>query len=173
MKRILWRIRRDSGEWSDWYEYVTTYNIGEQTAKTISDTLPISNGGTGATTVADALANLGLTDLVASGAKIATGSYVGAGVYGTTNASGLTSASKNTLTFDFTPKLVIINWNGSVSECCCATFVYGGSYAYWVGNDDMHRILYSIDGSTLIYTSSSAAGQLNTSGTTYYYVAIG
>lgn len=62
-------------------------------ANALYGTVPISKGGTGATTAADALANLGAL-------RIQNGSYTGTGTSG--------ESGKNTLTFDFQPKLVFI-----------------------------------------------------------------
>lgn len=68
-------------------------------------TLPIAQGGTGATTVEGALENLGLSSLLSSGCKVATGSYVG-------TQYAYSGNSIVTLNFDFRPKLLFITFNG-------------------------------------------------------------
>lgn len=132
-------------------------------ATSISDTLPISKGGTGATTVADALANLGLTDLVASGAKIATGSYSGTGIYG--------ESSKNQLSFSFEPKLVVVAADGS---CTPAVFVRGCTTTCFSYNGGIACLYVICDGNWLQwYSITDATRQFNDPDVTYNYVAIG
>jgi hypothetical protein len=100
--------------------------------------------------------------------RVATGSYVGTGTYGSSN--------KTSITFDFVPKVVFISPKD--------THTYN-AFPYIVGNTRF----YLQQGSTTVsnavtwsgtkmswYTISSGASaesQCNTSGTTYYYVAIG
>lgn len=79
-------------------------------------TVPISKGGTGATTAAGALENLGIASLLSSGCKVATGSYVGTGQR-MTNNSGRSHWDTSepeyaiTLSFDFEPKLLLVSWD--------------------------------------------------------------
>lgn len=87
-----------------------------------------------------------------STAVMATGSYTGTGTFG--------SSSPNTLTFGFTPELVILS-GGDVGLTISNTSPSGGtSDAY-------------IQGNTAKWYSTSAAKQLNVQGKSYSYVAIG
>lgn len=87
-----------------------------------------------------------------STAVMATGSYTGTGTFG--------SSSPNTLTFSFTPELVILS-GGDVGLTISNTSPSGGtSDAY-------------IQGTTAKWYSTSAAKQLNVQGKSYAYVAIG
>lgn len=77
-------------------------------------TVPISKGGTGATTVEGALENLGIASLLSSGCKVAKGSYVGTNQVTYSSDEGtyvLPSDYAVTLNFDFRPKLLIVAWN--------------------------------------------------------------
>lgn len=132
----------------------------------------------------DATAALyGLTDsavpddvfaLIASGrAQIEVGTYTGTGTYGTSN--------KNSLTFGFVPKLVIINhgnpssyagyggkpWITGQTQVVTYTGVSGGSVSSATAN-----CAWS-DNTVEWYDNTSADRQLNRNGITYYYVAIG
>lgn len=87
-----------------------------------------------------------------STAVMATGSYTGTGTFG--------SSSPNTLTFSFTPELVILS-GGDVGLTISNTSPSGGtSDAY-------------IQDTTAKWYSTSAAKQLNVQGKSYAYVAIG
>lgn len=104
----------------------------------------------------------------------AAGSYTGTGSYG--------SGGRNTLAFEFVPKLVLVMGGGYFS-----LFIQGGTQA--MGSQSAvgaYHVLQRVSWSenTLswhidkMYSSSgeysgSAASQMNTSGTTYYYLAIG
>ena len=99
--------------------------------------------------------------------QIATGSYKGTGTYGKSN--------KNSLTFDFVPKIVVFanvsSYNGVPMH---AIFMRNqSSYIYHTGGP------VSWSGKTMSWyttetnSSNGAKYQLNTSGTTYYYTAIG
>ena len=87
-----------------------------------------------------------------STAVMATGSYTGTGTFG--------SSSPNTLTFSFTPELVILS-GGDIGLTISNSSPSGGtSDAY-------------IQGTTAKWYSTSAAKQLNVQGKSYAYVAIG
>lgn len=108
-------------------------------------------------------------------AKIATGTYTGTGTYGEKNP--------NSLTFDFEPKLVLIKASLQVTTFIRPatkgntwysnaqgghyTATWSGKTLSWYAGDDDYW--YGAGGST---TDTGAPGQLNESGTTYYYVAI-
>lgn len=95
--------------------------------------------------------------------RIEHGSYVGTGTYGSGNPSSLT--------FGFVPKTIIIYEDGTHVQNIEA--IYGSQYV---------RVTYSTtntatptwDGSTTFkWYASGASNQMNSSGVSYYYVAIG
>lgn len=83
-------------------------------------------------------------------AVISVGTYEGTGTFGQDNP--------NTLTFDDTPLVVT---------------VYGGGQTLVISSTDTSSQAY-IDGNTAKwYSTENAAAQMNASGTTYSYVAVG
>lgn len=107
--------------------------------------------------------------LDAAAAKIATGSYTGTGKNG--------SGSKNSLTFDFVPKFVVVAMKG-------ANTFYGNAPILWWVNPDAavtgqtsnsdYAATCSLSGTTLSWYNAKGVGyQLNVSGTVYRYIAIG
>ena len=106
--------------------------------------------------------------------KIVSGSYTGTGTYGGDN--------KNSLTFDGTPKLLIVSSTVSSAYGGSRTypqliFVYGesGSIASLItnGSDIFASATVSRSGNTVSwYSADAAAQQLNVSGTKYNYIAI-
>ena len=109
----------------------------------------------------------------AGNCRIVTGSYTGTGTYG--------YANKNSLTLPFSPVLLLISGgsNGFAvipmgGESGAAYF--GTTKATWKVTRDGNTVSWYMNGgnhsngSTL---SASADGQMNTSGTTYYYAALG
>lgn len=127
---------------------------------------PIEQGGTGAITAEEALANLG-------GAKIQAGSYVGTGKWG--------KSYPNKLEFEFTPELVFI-----VTTPHTETTPNGikNTVIIWFGVTTHYGLNTSSSGqfSVFSYTnntmewyaqSGGETFQLNASGTTYKYIAIG
>lgn len=97
--------------------------------------------------------------------KSAIGSYVGTGEYG--------SNHKNSLTFAFVPKLVIV-MGAYDGRAYYGIFINGSAYAG--GFIFAYDVLYSCtwsDKTLYWYETSGADTQLNRNGTTYYYVAIG
>lgn len=111
---------------------------------------------------------------IGGGTQIATGSYTGTGTYGASNP--------NTLTFNFEPKLVII-------AATYLTIGYGSTltqpnWKLWIGQPNAYvgysdgnvEDTYIVKGNKFSWYNSyhgSAAMQLNDSGQTYYYIAIG
>lgn len=97
-----------------------------------------------------------------------TGSYTGTGAYGTSNPSSLT--------FDFEPQLLVISGGDGVSkmvavngDAYCLSYAPGGSS----GNNSV-AVTWSGNAVSWCFTGSgNAAYQLNTSGKTYHYIAIG
>ena len=106
--------------------------------------------------------------------KIVSGSYTGTGTYGVDN--------KNSLTFDGTPKLLIVSSTVSSAYGGSRTypqliFVYGesGSIASLItsGSEVFASATVSRSGNTVSwYSADAAAQQLNVSGTKYNYIAI-
>ena len=107
--------------------------------------------------------------------QTASGTYTGAGTYG--------SSSRNSLTFDFEPELLIVMPASGTSAGHASEdgYPFGGSSVFanmlvWTGqpgaasNQDN---VVSVSGGTVRWYGASAAAQLNTSGTTYYYFAAG
>lgn len=116
-----------------------------------------------------------ILSLVGGGAKIQTGSYVGTGTYGQDNPCSLT--------FDFEPKVVFLS-DTSVSynivPIVCDAVKEVGAFKfqlygiYWGTSIITYIGLLSMTANTLSwYNTDSVQGQLNISGTTYPYVAIG
>ena len=106
---------------------------------------------------------------IASGrAKIETGSYNGTGVYG--------SANKNTLSFSLTPKIVVIYRRSTSSGFQMVMPYIYGEHSFWTGTMSTNQEqIVSISGNTMSWYSNggNASYQLNVSGLTYYYAAIG
>ena len=109
-------------------------------------------------------------------AKIQTGSYVGTGTVGANNP--------NSLSFGFVPSFVFIMakdsqlWRG-IFLCSAMTAEYstGVYFAVDYQNESMTQSYFNakLDGNVLSWYASTngAASQLNNSGATYNYIAIG
>lgn len=103
--------------------------------------------------------------------RIVTGSYTGTGTYGSSN--------KNSLTFPFVPKLVFIcypNESGRLNGYL--PWVYDAtscpSLTYY-SSSEIYSVKVNVEwGQTLRwYSTAGALEQLNYSGRTYYYIAVG
>ena len=96
-------------------------------------------------------------------AQIAVGSYTGTGVYGASN--------QNSLSFGFTPKLVVIYGGLQMFT----PYIYGSSRFYTGDKSSNYEQVVTINGNTMQWYSNggNAGYQLNASGTTYNYCAIG
>lgn len=155
-------------------------------------TVPISKGGTGATTAASALTNLGITATAAelnycdgvtsniqtqldNKIKAETNSYVGSGT------SGSSTSPAKTLTFSFVPKIVIIQ--DDVGTTGPAIWIHGTSQALLggpLGGGNLH-LTWNDSNKTLswyFYNSTTGGilnGELgwNGNGITYRYIALG
>jgi len=146
-----------------------------------SGILSAERGGTGYGSLAELAAALGGGG---GGAKIATGSYTGAGSYGSSN--------KNSLTFEFEPKVVFVfpatqgllpcdtnssrsAWVNSFVWCKDQTISTIVTASVGVSVPAKYNLNFTLSGNTLSwYTSgTTAAYQLNGSAVTYNYVAIG
>ena len=95
--------------------------------------------------------------------KIETGSYVGTGTYG--------SGGKNSLTFGFVPAILIITADYVNNHYVNSGYIVCNSGGHGGRNGNIEAI---VDGNTVSwYSGNDAQVQLNTSGLTYKYVAIG
>ena len=101
-----------------------------------------------------------------SNCKIVFGTYVGTG----TRGSYGNEATCNKLTFDSKPLVVHVG---------CHNYQFTAIYASpdgflqrWSSSDSARENVTWSGNSIIWYSSSSASDQLNTSGTTYYYVAL-
>ena len=131
-----------------------------------SGTLAVARGGTGVTSLSALAEALGINN--SDNVQVATGSYVGTGTYGFSN--------KNTLTFDFVPKFVVVLGDFNNASLSYRLFLINGatyaSAAYAGGNP----VTASWDNNTVSwYCSNYTAGaeQMNLKDATYRYVAIG
>ena len=102
--------------------------------------------------------------------KIAVGSYIGTGTYG--------SANPNSLTFDFAPLLLIISASHSATSGAGTIFVRGQTQNAGMGaqyNGFSLNTTVSWDENTVIWytTRDDVERQLNLSGITYHYLALG
>ena len=105
---------------------------------------------------------------------VETGSYTGTGTYGSDN--------KNTLTFGSAPKMLIVSAGASTSYSqtinTLMIILHGMTGVVMTsmdssGTNNMTLVNISQSGSNISwYGSKTAEGQLNKSGTTYYYVAL-
>lgn len=103
--------------------------------------------------------------------KIATGTYVGTGQYDAENPT--------TLTLDFTPKMVIIQgphprfFTPNLSTAFDWALLLNGITSTYVGtNTTTFKVVWGTN-TVSWYSSYSASDQLNTTGVTYHYFAIG
>ena len=96
--------------------------------------------------------------------RIAHGSYTGSGGYG--------SGSPNSLTFDFTPLLVVVGNTESTNYVSWPTVMIRGADSH--GDSDQQRIYITWnDRSISWYNSSHPSYQNNVNGRQYNYVVIG
>ncbi len=106
-----------------------------------------------------------IEDAKASGLQVVTGSYTGTGTYGSKN--------KNTLTFPFDPLVLILAQ--ADSGHCAGVWLQGTSsgISYISDNDAATVILTWTDRSVSWQNPSGSLYQLNESGRTYRYIALG
>lgn len=113
-----------------------------------------------------AISSTQITDL--GGAKIATGSYTGNGT--------CDLANKNTLTFDFEPKIVFVCGGNYFLTLMRWSGVGSSQYILSADNTtgELYGVYASFDGTTASwYNTRSPNHQCNINGRTYYYFAIG
>lgn len=107
------------------------------------------------------------------GPRIETGSYVGTGTYGPSNPCSLT--------FDFTPKIVLMHMRGTHAysdSTHCMVFVWGITNGFDFGSSGGRSNKVTYSGNTMSWYNTTgnlatAGAQLNESGITYWYTAIG
>lgn len=146
---------------------------------------PIALGGTNASTANQARQNLGaaavkemtkaqydalaaidptifyaLTDVEADGVKIEVGYYAGTGTSG--------DANKNSLTFGFEPKVLIL---ANMSNADYVTIVRRGQTS--ANTVSSSNATFSWSGNTVSWYATGESYQLNTKGAYYNYIAIG
>lgn len=101
--------------------------------------------------------------------KIATGTYTGKGTSG--------SGNKNTLSFDFSPTLVIITTRSTTSSGAGVVLLSGQTSSAGVSaqyNSYSLELHVFWNGNTVSwYSDRDAVRQLNLSNTTYHYFALG
>lgn len=99
-------------------------------------------------------------------AKIATGSYTGTGTFG--------SDSKNSLAFDFPPKVLLINGGKSTNNSSTDRILIADGRSKVAYGASGSIVYVSTSGNTITWWSTdSQFNQLNASGIEYNYVAIG
>ena len=163
-------------------------NLGSTSATSVLSSSPrpgvtgilgVQNGGTGVTSINDLITSIGSI-------RIQTGSYVGTGTHGKNNPCSLT--------FDFAPKILMftervrdgnvmehINYSSSATEnfnihnldALTTSYVEGAGF----GHESSTKRPFgkkSEDGKTVYwYSEGGDSFQNNTSGSTYYWIAIG
>jgi hypothetical protein len=119
------------------------------------------------TALATVLSGLGASSLV----HVETGSYTGTGTAGSGG-----SGTANSLTFSYKPRLVIIvQAGGSFATSQGDGFMWQNPNTAATNNvvSLNDKMLSWITTSTTTSTSTRAKAQMNTSGQTYYYIALG
>ena len=155
---------------------------GHDAGEITSGTLPATRGGTGVTSLAALATALGA-------GRVQSGSYTGTGTYG--------SGSPKSITCGFAPKIFFITnypflaasasyMGGNVAATFAMDAVTTSGYQFF--NHDSYGVVRksyvskTSDGKTIKFystwsdsgtTENSSAGQFNTSGTKYYWIAIG
>ncbi len=109
----------------------------------------------------DSLAALNTAVAAAGNCKIAMGSYVGSGTHGANNP--------NTLVFEFTPKLVFVRADANLKQG--ASLISSCSIAYTDVNDGVINVSWDRNG--VSWHAENQYYQLNQTGYTYYYAAVG
>ena len=119
----------------------------------------------------DAFEALDTAAAAAGNCRIVTGSYVGAGECG--------AEHPNTLEFDFHPMLVVVTGEAGGDYRIVAGVGCSGAWAHLGGNSNYGRLALTWGERSLSWycTSNSSyspvAGQLNTAGAAYRYLAFG
>ena len=147
----FYSITSNGDTWTGWHE----------NARLSDGVLAVSKGGTGVTSLSELATAMGA-------AQITVGSYSGGGKSG--------SNTPKTLKFGFLPKIVFIISGISTATLRPASTSYkeaaGNSVAESYGYSESMYVKYS--GTTVYwYNNKGANYQMDTSGQTYYYVAIG
>ena len=178
----------------DYNDYNASSSFGIRPALVLPSTLAVYTDSSGNiyteqeydTKITDVLGNLIAIPAgqIKDGVKLATGSYTGTGTYGSSNPNSLTFAFEPKLVFMFKDKFPVY---GSVSSTTSypvygttigMTTTYSRSlfniYGRRSGDDYYLYAKKSSDGKTLSwYHEARADDQMNDSGVTYRYIAIG
>lgn len=124
-----------------------------------------------AATLDSVLASIGniaisATNTAEERAIVECGSYVGTGQTG--------ANSPNSLNFSFPPKAVLIVGDNDWTSYFAILLFVSSSYVRAGGKSAFAQMYTKIDGNTVYwYSTGNAASQMNSSGTTHYYVALG
>ena len=107
-------------------------------------------------------------DNAVNAAQIEKGIYAGTGTYGSSN--------KNSLTFEFTPKIVLIQPN-SKDYSYQSPYIFGSSYMHVTNGSSSVSNNVSVSGKTMSWycegnSDCNAKTQLNSAGVVYSYIAI-
>ena len=98
--------------------------------------------------------------------KLTVGTYEGNGNNGSSN--------KNTLTFDFIPKLVIVSSDYVYSNYAMGGIPWiNGEISGWVSINQKYEVYLTWKENSVSWYGSNREVQLNTTGVTYHYIAIG
>lgn len=156
----VWQCLNDSGGVYSWTKNYSAEEI-------LSDTTAAAiNALIGSTPETPNDAFSALTNILSGRVKIETGYYTGTGTYGTAN--------KNSLTFDFVPKFIAICYESTSDTGYNSGFIVCGAGGKGGGSSLANGLVSSVTSTTVYwYSTSSAQVQLNTSGFTYKYVAVG
>jgi hypothetical protein len=110
--------------------------------------------------------NIALLMGLLGGIKLTTGSYTGKGYNGIDN--------KNSITFDFVPKIVLIDTNGAYDNPCIWHHGVDSLWMKVVSSNLSQEILFNLNNKTLEWYSVNEPNyQLNSASKTYHWVAIG
>lgn len=127
------------------------YTISEIVASDDQNAYPSSGtapDGWTYTTIEPVVAKFGLVE---------TGDYIGTGTFG--------SANRTAISFSKPPRAVLVFKEGG-------TNVNAGNGLVWVGQATVNSCTVTVNGNSFAFYSTTAANQLNVSGTTYHYIGI-
>ena len=97
--------------------------------------------------------------------KVDAGTYIGTGTYGKNN--------KNTLTFPFVPRLVMIGEDNHLQIRYPGFIYFGQAKTYSTGATSSPEAVVEVEGTKFSWYGESASGQKNNKGEIYRYTAIG
>lgn len=128
----------------------TSQVLGNWDLTKVNGLLDVEHGGTGTTSL----------DNLAKVMKVQSGFYTGTGTYGSSN--------KNSLTFNFYPKVLFIDGAVMWHENWMTQIVTNDVY-----NQRTYGIIFSLQGKTLSWYTNSAASQYNEKDSLYCWTVLG